>query len=138
MSKINCWEFYSCGKEEGGVNVGPEGPCPASTFEAANNFMGGKNGGRACAYIAGTFCSQTLEGTQRNFCQSSLAINQFKLCTDCDFYHLLRKEEKDKFSLHNFLLYIKNKLMSSKMDIGKIEIPHWGKRWVKSKQSVNN
>jgi len=53
------------------------GVCPAATFEAADGFCEGKNGGRACVYITGTFCSGTIQGTQVD----SLAIpsGQIKL-----------------------------------------------------------
>ncbi|MDH3974739.1 MAG: hypothetical protein OEV42_10720 [Deltaproteobacteria bacterium] len=136
MAKLNCWEFHNCGREKGGKNVGREGPCPASTFEAAHNFMGGKNGGRACAYITGTFCSQTLQGTQKNYCKPSSDINQLRFCTNCEFYRLLRKEQKDQFSLHNFLLYVKERLISTKMRIGKIEVPQLRKISGKSKHSM--
>ena len=57
MTKQNCWEFKKCGREPGGGNILKEGVCPAATFELADGFCGGKNGGRACAYIIGTLCS---------------------------------------------------------------------------------
>lgn len=137
MSKLNCWEFYNCGKEEGGKDVGMEGPCPASTFEAAHNFMGGINGGRACAYIAGTFCSETLEGEIKDIYKSPSPANRLKLCTDCDFYHHLRKEEQDRFSLYNFLLFVKTRLLSTNIQVGEIEVPRLGKIQGKQKQSAN-
>lgn len=72
--------------------------------------MGGQNGGRACPYIAGTFCSQTIKGTQRNYCRPSPDLDESKLCTACKFYYLLKKEHKDELSLHNFLNYVKKRM----------------------------
>ncbi len=98
MSKLNCWEFNNCGREPEGAKAHKMGICPASIFEQANGFLGGKNGGRACAYIAGTFCSQTLAGTSRD---------KKKLCISCDFYRLLRDEEQDEMCHSNFNDFVK-------------------------------
>ncbi len=99
MSKVNCWEFFDCGREPGGRNVHEFGICPAATFEPADNFCGGKNGGRACVYITGTFCGGTLQGTYKD---------KLKDCVSCDFYHDLQKEEGHNFFSLKFFNYIKN------------------------------
>ena len=94
--KINCWEFKKCGREEYGNRVNERGPCPAATFQDADGFLDGKNGGRACAYITGTFCSDSIQGTHRE---------KEKHCGECDFYKVLQKEYKSKMTVHNFLEY---------------------------------
>ena len=94
----NCWEYLSCGREPGGSNADEMGVCPATTFEPADGFLGGKNGGRACVYIVGTFCSQVLKGTQRN---------KSKPCAICGFYTLLRREHGDEMSHPKFMDYIR-------------------------------
>ncbi|MBI5497746.1 MAG: hypothetical protein HY904_22255 [Deltaproteobacteria bacterium] len=81
MPSTNCWEFKKCGREPGGSRVREMGPCPAATCAPADGFLGGSQGGRACAYLTGTFCSGVVEGTYR--------IKE-KQCQECDFYRHLR------------------------------------------------
>lgn len=101
MSNLNCWEFTKCGRELGGENVSSLGVCPAVNFENADGFCEGKNGGRACAYVAGTFCGGHIQGTVKN---------KEKECVKCEFYQELKKEHGMGFSVYAFTNYIKNKL----------------------------
>ena len=78
----NCWEFKQCGRQPGGSKVAELGVCPAARFGAAHGFCQGHNGGRACAYITGTFCGGYIQGTHRE---------KIKHCEKCDFYHHLRE-----------------------------------------------
>jgi len=94
---LNCWEFRECGREPGGRLAETEGVCPAAVFEPADGFLGGRQGGRACAYIAGTFCEGTLEGTYHD---------KSKQCWDCEFYRRLRREHGADFSLPAFLVHL--------------------------------
>jgi len=96
MAKINCWEFKKCGREAGGLRVNEMGICPASMFVEADGFLGGKNGGRGCAYIEGTFCSDAVQGTH---------AHKEKHCGQCDFYQVLRQEDGQHLSLLSFLEY---------------------------------
>ncbi len=100
MSKLNCWEFFKCGREAGGEKVNELGICPAATFEAADGFLDGKNGGKACTYVAGTFCSGTIQGTARE---------KEKNCAACEFYNALRDRYGHEVSLYTCLQYIKDK-----------------------------
>lgn len=84
MSKINCWDFKKCGRIPGGSNVDKLGICPAFTSEKVNTINNGKNGGRACWVIAGTFCEDEVQGTY--------AV-KFSTCMNCDFYKLVLQEE---------------------------------------------
>lgn len=83
MANVNCWEFKKCGRQPGGAKVGELGVCPASTATQANAIHDGKNGGRCCWVIAGTFCGGKVQGTY-----SAKLAN----CMDCDFYKLVSKE----------------------------------------------
>jgi hypothetical protein len=82
--KKNCWEFKQCGRETGGVNADTLGVCPASTAEGLEGIHGGKNAGRACWMVAGTYCRGKTSGT---------FISKYKDCKECDFYKHVREEE---------------------------------------------
>jgi hypothetical protein len=87
----NCWEFIGCGREKGGKNEAELGTCPAATDTSLSGLNGGKNGGRICWAIAGTFCGGKVQGT---FAQKKNS------CLSCDFYRLVKKERGLKdFSL---------------------------------------
>lgn len=97
MAATNCWEFKRCGREPGGRHAEDRGVCPAAAFEAANGYLGGHNGGRACAFVTGTFCENVLQGTYRD---------KSKDCWDCDFYLALRREHGAAFSMPGFALHL--------------------------------
>jgi uncharacterized protein YunC (DUF1805 family) len=99
-AKQNCWEFKKCGREPGGVNSHND-ECPAATFSLADGFCEGKNGGRACVYITGTYCDNKIQGTHRE---------KEKNCQVCGFYNQLRSECKDEMNIFAFDMYSKEKL----------------------------
>lgn len=99
-AKQNCWEFKKCGREPGGQNV-QDGVCPAATFTLGDGFCGGKNGGRACVYITGTFCDSKLQGTHRE---------KEKDCQVCEFYNMLKSECKDEMNIFSFDMFTTEKL----------------------------
>lgn len=94
---LNCWEFKQCGREPGGRKAIEMGVCPAAVFKVANGYLGGVNGGRACCFIAGTFCDESLQGTYRD---------KSKNCWDCDFYRILRREHDGSFSMPGFAAFL--------------------------------
>ena len=100
MSKLNCWEFFKCGREAGGEKVYELGICPATIFEPADGFLDANNAGKACAYVAGTFCSGTIQGTARE---------KEKNCATCEFYNALRDRYGSEVSLSSFLEHLKKK-----------------------------
>ena len=84
MSKMNCWEFKKCERQPGGRLSGEMGICPASINETLNGIHDGKNAGRGCWVVAGTFCGGAVQGTE--------AQKQHN-CWKCDFFQLVKKEE---------------------------------------------
>lgn len=84
MSKQNCWEFKKCGREPGGAKVEEFGVCPAAVNVKTSGINGGKNGGRACWALAGTFCGNQIQGT---------FAEKLPNCMECEFYKLVRTEE---------------------------------------------
>ena len=84
--KINCWQFKKCGREPGGDKVAEQGICPAAMEKAFEGFNNGRNAGRCCWLIAGTFCCQQVMGT---------FAEKLPTCKACDFYQQVQKEEHD-------------------------------------------
>ena len=84
MKKLNCWEFKKCGREPGGAKVKELGVCPVVKEERTDGINGGKNGGRACWAIAGTFCGGEVQG---HF------VQKLGNCQQCEFYDAVGKEE---------------------------------------------
>jgi hypothetical protein len=84
--KVNCWEFMKCGREPGGERVAEEGVCPAAVDSGVDGINGGKNGGRCCWAIAGTFCLGKAHGTN---------AKKHISCMDCVFYWTVADEETD-------------------------------------------
>ena len=82
--KRNCWEILNCGREPNGTNAIKLGVCPASNYISADGLNGGKNGGRICWSIAGSFCGGEKQGT--------FAQNKFS-CMGCEVFRTVQSEE---------------------------------------------
>jgi hypothetical protein len=67
------------------------GVCPASTDASTNGINSGKNAGRLCWAIAGTFCDGNKQG---DFAQKSVS------CMSCEVF----KQVKDEEGPDNFIL----------------------------------
>jgi len=93
--KLNCWEVMKCGREPGGKNVAELGICPAPTETRADGTNNGKNGGRACWAIAGTFCRGIVQGT---------FAKKLGDCQKCKFYKLVLKEESAEYQTSEEIL----------------------------------
>ena len=83
MNIINCWEFNKCGREPNGGKTAELGICPVTIDTSANGLNRGKNGGRICWAIAGTYAGEI---------QSKCIIEKIS-CLTCDFFELVEKEE---------------------------------------------
>ncbi|MBF0162916.1 MAG: hypothetical protein HQM01_00205 [Magnetococcales bacterium] len=99
----NCWEKNKCGREPGGSKEAKLGTCPVATFEVADGFLGGKNGGRACIFIVGSLAP----ADRLNSC-ASLATHSNRDCFQCAFFDDLKKKYKKTFNLEVFNRYIDN------------------------------
>lgn len=96
MQKKNCWEVMKCGREQGGVKAEEFGVCPAATDERLQGVHGGKNAGRACWVVAGTFCEGTVQG---------MFAKKYHDCALCKFYEQVRHEEGKEYQ--NSLVLLK-------------------------------
>ncbi len=84
MSKLNCWEYKNCGRRPGGSKVTELGVCPAAIETRTDNVNGGKNAGRACWAVTGTFCGGQVQGT---------FASKLSNCMHCEFYNIVINEE---------------------------------------------
>lgn len=82
--KQNCWEFNRCGRGPDASGDSGQETCPAATEQRLAGVHGGKNSGRACWAVAGTFCGGRAQGTH--------AAKQ-ELCEQCGFYRQVAQEE---------------------------------------------
>lgn len=90
--KQNCWEFKKCGRALRSGEV-----CPATSEARLDKVHGGKNGGRSCWVVAGTFCGGKVQGT---------FARKFDTCEACEFYISVKKEENGNFVLSSSILSI--------------------------------
>ena len=84
MSKQNCWELKKCGREPGGAKSAEMGVCPAANSTESTGVNSGKNVGRICWAIAGTFCGGKVQG---DFAQKSVS------CMSCEVFKQIKQEE---------------------------------------------
>lgn len=95
LRKQNCWEYKKCGRQPQGRHVADRGICPATVEESLDGSHEGTNAGRSCWIVCGTLCQGKVQGT---FAQ------KFKSCEQCDFYQLVKSEERSAFTLSVVLL----------------------------------
>ena len=89
MATLNCWEFKKCGREPGGAKVADLGVCPASTEPRVDGMNQGRQGGRVCWAVTGTFCGGKVQGT---------FAMKLANCMECEFYKLVAEEESGNYS----------------------------------------
>ncbi len=105
MKKPNCWEYKKCGREPGGIKVHELGVCPSAIESGLDGTHGGKNAGRACWVVAGTFCGGKEQGT---FAQ------KYGNCVICDFFKMVKEAEGPDFTLSADLLVLLNNKLCAK------------------------
>ncbi len=80
----NCWEYMECGREPDGRHAGDQGVCPAAIEQRLDGINSGKNAGRICWLVAGTFCHGETQGT---------FARKFFNCNLCSFFQQVSKDE---------------------------------------------
>jgi hypothetical protein len=88
--KTNCWDAKKCGRELGGARVAEAGICPAAEDASSDGVNGGKNAGRICWAVAGTFCGGKVQG--------DFAVKQVS-CMSCEVFKQIKQEEGFDFCL---------------------------------------
>lgn len=93
--KKNCWETKKCGREPGGIKAKDLGVCPAASEERLDGVHEGRNAGRACWVVAGTYCGGQAQGT---FAQKITS------CMECEFFKSVKEEEGAHYEMAIVLL----------------------------------
>lgn len=91
----NCWEFKKCGRQPQGSRADDLGVCPAAIEDTLDGTHDGTNAGRSCWVVAGTLCGGTVQGT--------FGV-KYSSCEQCDFYKLVRQEQRENFEMSVVLL----------------------------------
>lgn len=86
--KLNCWEVMKCGRGPGEILSNKLEICPVATEKRLDGEHGGRQAGRACWVVAGTFCGGKVQGT---------FAKKFNACKTCVFYEKVVEEEGDDF-----------------------------------------
>lgn len=86
----NCWDIKKCERQPGGAKIDELGLCPASIDASADGLNNGKNGGRICWALTGTFCGGKVQGT---------SAQKMNSCLACEFYLQVKREEGSAFEL---------------------------------------
>ncbi len=95
--KQNCWEYMKCGRQPGGHKSDELGICPAADDDSYDGINTGKNAGRFCWAVAGTFCGGKVQGTFADKRES---------CLSCGFFNKVRAEEGTANLRTKFLRFI--------------------------------
>jgi hypothetical protein len=88
--KTNCWDVKKCGREPGGAKTAEFGICPAVEDTSSDGVNGGKNAGRVCWAVAGTFCGGKVQG---DFAQKQVS------CMACEVFKQVKMEEGPEFCI---------------------------------------
>jgi len=90
--KLNCWEYSKCGYGPDGVNSLKKGMCcPVATSGIHDGINHGKNAGRFCWTMSGTFCNEVAgQPTCFKLCD----------CIRCPFMAKVIEEEERNFLLN--------------------------------------
>lgn len=90
MKKMNCWEFFKCGRQPGGEMAEKFGVCPVPVSNAQDGVNHGKHAGRVCWVVAGTYCDGACHGTYSE---------KLGNCLECVFMKKVTMEEERNFVL---------------------------------------
>ena len=85
---LNCWEFKKCGQCQDSASLDGDTNCPVPGSVDQNGTNRGKNAGRYCWRVAGTFCGGEVQGTY---------AKKLQTCIECDFFNKVQEEEGPGF-----------------------------------------
>lgn len=99
MTRMNCWEFFECGREPNGKKTREMGVCPAAAKTELDGLNDGNNGGRTCWAIAGTLCEGEVQGTY---------AQKLGNCLKCDFHAFVRGQQSKNYATTKKILDVLN------------------------------
>ena len=82
MFKPQCWEVMKCNNQTN---------CVVAINVKYHNLHDGKNAGRACWLVAGTFSK---DKSNKNSC-----INKVSTCMNCNFFAMVQEQEQLSFKM---------------------------------------
>ncbi|MBF0341335.1 MAG: hypothetical protein HQL95_10300 [Magnetococcales bacterium] len=86
---MNCWDFFQCTRSRHGARV--DGTlCPVSLMTAYGGCNGGKDAGRSCWMVEGTYCTESKCGPADD---RGGFVYKKDHCNTCAFKALVKKEE---------------------------------------------
>ncbi|MDM8522438.1 protein kinase [Desulfococcaceae bacterium HSG8] len=124
--KLNCWEYMKCGREPGGEKADELGICPAAADSSFNGLNRGKNAGRICWAVAGTFCGGEIQGS---------FADKRKSCMRCNFFKQIREEEGTANSDTKFLKFISENAKTSFLNQLTCKVMKAGERFITQGES---
>ena len=95
--RLNCWEYMRCERNPEGKKAFEYGICPAASDSSFDGINFGKNAGRICWAVAGTFCGGKVQGT---FAEKRGS------CILCDFFRMVQKEKSPSSLESKFLNFL--------------------------------
>ena len=90
MGLQNCWEYVRCGNNRAEGGCGGAGGCPAYHAERFDGLNGGRNGGRICWAVAGTYCEGEVKG---------VLAEKRSSCRLCGFFRKVEREQGARFAI---------------------------------------
>jgi hypothetical protein len=90
--KKNCWEVKSCQRC---ATIAGDDACPVCKETKLHGIHEGVNAGRACWVIPHTKCGDSIQGSFGS---------KFDNCMACNFYNMVKVEEKGSFQLSATIL----------------------------------
>ncbi|MDM8549398.1 protein kinase [Desulfobacterales bacterium HSG2] len=127
-TKLNCWNYMKCGREPGGKDSEKLGICPAAADVSFNGLNDGKNAGRLCWAVAGTFCHKEVQGT---------FVDKRDTCIQCDFFKLVQAEEGIANLSSNFLRFVPHDAISSLLNSMNYRHVEAGERFITQGEAGN-
>lgn len=128
MKRQNCWEYMKCGRQPGGHMVAELGVCPAADDGSYDGINRGRNAGRFCWAVAGTFCGGNIQGT---------FADKRTSCLSCPFFSKVRAEEGTANLRTKFLRFISEDTDGPDLkDMRYMQIPA-GKRFITQGQAAD-
>lgn len=92
MKKPNCWEVKACGKC---ITIAGDEACPVCKETKAHGIHDGVNAGRTCWVIPHTKCGGSTQGSFGS---------KFDNCVVCNFYKMVKEQERGSFQLSVIIL----------------------------------